>query len=607
MGGANIKTDTSNRLVSDTEKSTWNGKANSNHSHTKDQITDFPLFLKNPTSIIIKLNGGNTEGTNKFTYDGIAQKTINITPSNIGAAAASHNHDNIYSKLGHTHSYLPLAGGTMTGRIVRSSGGSWISDRDNCAIYNSYTNASSYSPVVGQKTPNGVWTIGSLGTDNGLYFSYTTDSNYSAGTNTSATTVLNSNGIIITSANIGSYNCNYANSAGVANAVSWTNVSDKPNICRLLSDGSYWGFRGPDGNECNWIRTPSYGILPYTTGARGSGHSMIGADGWYFSQAYIDTVNAYQICPTQLVYGTAGKIFSSGNDSAYGPGWQLNNLVISSWWGVSFTCEPSGQTFSGKTAVGIDCREGVVKSNKIELSKYFTSSLNGGVAEDCALQFTGGTLWGLKKLSNELQIYTDSGTKFRFGSNCAYCDTYFRSQGIYDNTSSGTANVYISGETYLKRFSSATKYKLNIAPINEDNSYPYNILKLTPKQWFDKGETERYAEYLTSEYTGEEIDDEYKKFCLDGSVNAYYGLVAEDVESAGLSKFCEYGKEDEDGNREIEGIAYDKLPVLMIPILKDIINYLNIIRSSVKDSITDKDALDKLSAIESRFDLVANM
>ena len=68
------------------------GKAASSHTHTKSQITDFPASIKNPTSIVIKLNNGTTEGTNMFTYDGSAAKSINITASGIGAAASSHGH-----------------------------------------------------------------------------------------------------------------------------------------------------------------------------------------------------------------------------------------------------------------------------------------------------------------------------------------------------------------------------------------------------------------------------------------------------------------------------------------------------------------------------------
>ena len=46
-------------------------------------------------SIAIKLNGGATEGTNLFTYNGSAGKTVNITPAGIGAAASNHTHTSL--------------------------------------------------------------------------------------------------------------------------------------------------------------------------------------------------------------------------------------------------------------------------------------------------------------------------------------------------------------------------------------------------------------------------------------------------------------------------------------------------------------------------------
>lgn len=60
---------------------------------TKSKISDFPASLKNPNALTITLNGGGTEGTNKFTYDGSVAKTINITPSGIGAAISGHTHN----------------------------------------------------------------------------------------------------------------------------------------------------------------------------------------------------------------------------------------------------------------------------------------------------------------------------------------------------------------------------------------------------------------------------------------------------------------------------------------------------------------------------------
>lgn len=48
------------------------------------------------SSLTVKLNGGTTEGTNLFTFNGSSAKSVNITPSSIGAATSSHNHDDRY-------------------------------------------------------------------------------------------------------------------------------------------------------------------------------------------------------------------------------------------------------------------------------------------------------------------------------------------------------------------------------------------------------------------------------------------------------------------------------------------------------------------------------
>ena len=48
------------------------------------------------SSLTVKLNSGTTEGTNMFTFNGSAEKSVNITPSAIGAAASSHTHDDRY-------------------------------------------------------------------------------------------------------------------------------------------------------------------------------------------------------------------------------------------------------------------------------------------------------------------------------------------------------------------------------------------------------------------------------------------------------------------------------------------------------------------------------
>lgn len=61
---------------------------------------------------IIKLNSGTTEGTNLFTFDGSAAKTINLTASLIGAAAKNHTHDG-YVQINDSNEIILPAGGIV--------------------------------------------------------------------------------------------------------------------------------------------------------------------------------------------------------------------------------------------------------------------------------------------------------------------------------------------------------------------------------------------------------------------------------------------------------------------------------------------------------------
>lgn len=100
------------------------------HTHTTSQITDFPESLKNPANITISLNGGSTEGTNLFTYDGSTPKTLNITPAIIGAAYSSHTHTksqitDFPSTMANPHSItIKLNGGSSEGSNLFTYNGS---------------------------------------------------------------------------------------------------------------------------------------------------------------------------------------------------------------------------------------------------------------------------------------------------------------------------------------------------------------------------------------------------------------------------------------------------------------------------------------------------
>lgn len=119
------------------------------------------------------------------------------------------------------------------GQIKGSKGGSWIKDRDNALIRQGYVGNGTYAAAVGIGTPNGFWTIGNLSGNESLIFNYTTDSNYSSGTNTSSAFTL-SNG--------GNFSGNAANVTQKKSLSSINNIGYGTNngYCVDVSAIAYW-------------------------------------------------------------------------------------------------------------------------------------------------------------------------------------------------------------------------------------------------------------------------------------------------------------------------------------------------------------------------------
>lgn len=211
-GATTVTSDASgNVTINSTDTNTWRGIQNNLTSTSTDQS------LSAAQGKILNEKFGSYVPTSRTVNGKALSANITLSAGDVGAAAASHS-----------HSYLPLAGGTMTGKINRGAGGTWIQARNNVIAFGTTANPGSYNPVVGQKTAKGSWTIGNLAGDERLVFSYDTDTNFNAGTNSSNTTYLPVGGYsqeIITSNTIGSQSVNYANSAG---SVAWTNVSGRP-------------------------------------------------------------------------------------------------------------------------------------------------------------------------------------------------------------------------------------------------------------------------------------------------------------------------------------------------------------------------------------------
>lgn len=151
--------------------------------------------------------------------DGLLSKEDKTNYDDANSKKHTHNNKTILDKI--VSDPLLLTGGTMTGRIIREAGSTWIKDRENVAVFGSRSSSNSYNPVVGQKTPNGAWTIGNLATKEDLVFNYTTDANFNGRVNNSAPIYLpaassKSGSTIITTDTISEQSVKFATSANSA-------------------------------------------------------------------------------------------------------------------------------------------------------------------------------------------------------------------------------------------------------------------------------------------------------------------------------------------------------------------------------------------------------
>lgn len=123
---------------------------------------------------------------------------------------------------------------------------------------------------------------------------------------------------------------------------------------------------------------------------------------------------------------------------------------------------------------------------------------------------------------------------------------YVHIPSVRRKTTSDSPNVWVADDGALVRSTSAKKYKTNITDAVGFN-YGGKLIEMVPKLWIDKAEKENYHK-------------DPKHYARP---NFYYGLIADDLDKAGLSKLVRYDK-----NGEVEGIAYDRIAVALLPVIK---------------------------------------
>lgn len=205
-------------------------------------------------------NDGNR--TIKIGYAGAGLNTSNLTHiagyTNNGTKIKDVSKDVLTSWIG-LGNYLPLSGGTMSGQIIKSTGGSWIGDRDRAAIRSGYAGDWSYGAVAAMATKNGYWTIGNLGGEERLIFNYSTDSNYSAGKNETSQVYLPAQaGTIITSATIRDQTVNTATYSTYVKDIGNSSNTTFAYSKNGMSYGDYTWLAGWNGYELRAVHKSQF-------------------------------------------------------------------------------------------------------------------------------------------------------------------------------------------------------------------------------------------------------------------------------------------------------------------------------------------------------------
>lgn len=121
---------------------------------------------------------------------------------------------------------------------------------------------------------------------------------------------------------------------------------------------------------------------------------------------------------------------------------------------------------------------------------------------------------------------------------------YVQISSAWLQTTSSSPNVFVASDGALVRSTSASKYKVNIER-TRSTELAERLLTVPNAHWLDKAAMERYA-------SGEQKELPQTNF----------GLIAEDLEAAGLEDLVVRGP---DG--ELEGIQYDRIAAALLPLL----------------------------------------
>ena len=199
------------------------------------------------------------------------------------------------------------------------------------------------------------------------------------------------------------------------------------------------------------------------------------------------------------------------------------------------------------------------------LNTRYTTRLSSGKVDDTDAYVHTYTLrakrffqpYGYDDGQNVWMYFNPNSDDSNYGLGLLQGDHIISSTWAYNRTYSFSPNLFVSSNGYIGRTTSASKYKLAITRYN-DTEKAEKLLSIDPARWFDKSETEEYGDELNHK-----INDENSEKL---PINPHFGLIAEDLEKAGLDEFV--SKNHNTG--EIEGLEYDRVWTVLIPYIREL-------------------------------------
>ncbi|MCU7659990.1 gp58-like family protein, partial [Lacticaseibacillus paracasei] len=179
----------------------------------------------------------------------------------------------------------------------------------------------------------------------------------------------------------------------------------------------------------------------------------------------------------------------------------------------------------------------------ISISKNYDTVVGGA---NRGVRIIGGGLYstglGMSTVPSIMVGYNQNG--LTGGTRINIEADYVHIPSAWSKTTSSSPNAFVASDGALVRSTSASKYKVNIER-TRSTDLAERLLTVPNAHWLDKAAMERYA-------SGEQKELPQTNF----------GLIAEDLEAAGLEDLVVRGP---DG--ELEGIQYDRIAAALLPLL----------------------------------------